>query len=245
NLTFNAYNLDPFVWFVHEKLGLSAYGFALDDDTADVGAPGATNLQVSIGGTKGLPNKNPRTLVAPFGPVKAPGTVISIQTNSGPTTVIQFSGKDAYVVSSQLLGGGGALVIGPSGPTTGIPPGSTIGPVSIPPVLNDPNAQSNVPVPGLTLTVGQSGDYYLFGPVVATGTVAPGALTITGIKKAIGDTLTMLPLQNNDGSYTLLVDGPGIQAGTMVKKVTPVVVNGKTVYTVTLTKPLGTPLTKS
>src|SRR5262249_8253066 len=34
--TFNAYNLDPFVWFVHKKMGLSGYGFSLDDDAADI-----------------------------------------------------------------------------------------------------------------------------------------------------------------------------------------------------------------
>jgi hypothetical protein len=50
NPNFNAYNLDPFVWFVHKKLGLSGYGFSLDDDVADVGADWGTKLAVSIGG---------------------------------------------------------------------------------------------------------------------------------------------------------------------------------------------------
>ena len=36
--TFNVFNLDPFIWFIHQKLGLSAYAFALDDDIGDVGA---------------------------------------------------------------------------------------------------------------------------------------------------------------------------------------------------------------
>ncbi|MFO0958579.1 MAG: hypothetical protein U0800_14315 [Isosphaeraceae bacterium] len=35
---FNVFNLDPYVWFVHEVLGLSGYGFSVDDDTSDVGA---------------------------------------------------------------------------------------------------------------------------------------------------------------------------------------------------------------
>ncbi|HMO65183.1 MAG TPA: hypothetical protein PKE47_08185, partial [Verrucomicrobiota bacterium] len=48
--TFNVFNLDPFVWFVHVKLGFSGYGFSLDDDTADVGAGEATQLMVTIGG---------------------------------------------------------------------------------------------------------------------------------------------------------------------------------------------------
>ena len=36
--SFNVFNLDPFIWFIHQKLGLSAYAFALDDDIGDVGA---------------------------------------------------------------------------------------------------------------------------------------------------------------------------------------------------------------
>ncbi|HEY9662797.1 MAG TPA: hypothetical protein V6C65_30460, partial [Allocoleopsis sp.] len=56
---FNVFNLDPFVWFVHKKLGLSGYGFSVDDDIADVGANKARNLKIAIGGLNGLPNWNP------------------------------------------------------------------------------------------------------------------------------------------------------------------------------------------
>src|SRR5262249_47374354 len=42
---FNVFNLDPFVWFVHVQLGFSGYGFSVDDDTADVGAGGGSQLQ--------------------------------------------------------------------------------------------------------------------------------------------------------------------------------------------------------
>ena len=34
--TFNVFNLDPYVWFVHRKLGLTAYAFSLDDDIGNV-----------------------------------------------------------------------------------------------------------------------------------------------------------------------------------------------------------------
>jgi hypothetical protein len=68
--TFNVYNLDPFVWFVHVQLGFSGYGFSVDDDTADVGAGGPSHLQLSITGTGGLKNTAPWTIQAPFGPVK-------------------------------------------------------------------------------------------------------------------------------------------------------------------------------
>lgn len=67
---FNVFNLDPFVWFVHVKLGFSGYGFSVDDDTADIGAGGATRLQISVAGPKGLQNLNEWSIQAPFGPLK-------------------------------------------------------------------------------------------------------------------------------------------------------------------------------
>jgi Ubiquitin-activating enzyme E1 FCCH domain len=67
---FNVFNLDPFVWFVHVKLGFSGYGFSVDDDTADVGAGGASQLQLTVTETGGLKNTNPWTIQAPYGPVK-------------------------------------------------------------------------------------------------------------------------------------------------------------------------------
>jgi hypothetical protein len=70
NQPFNVFNLDPFVWFVHVQLGFSGYGFSVDDDTADVGAGGASQLQLSVIKTGGLKNTNPWTIQAPYGPVK-------------------------------------------------------------------------------------------------------------------------------------------------------------------------------
>ena len=67
---FNVFNLDPFVWFVHVQLGFSGYGFSVDDDTADVGAGGASQLQLTVIDTGGLKNSNPWTIQAPYGPVK-------------------------------------------------------------------------------------------------------------------------------------------------------------------------------
>jgi hypothetical protein len=67
---FNVFNLDPFVWFVHVQLGFSGYGFSVDDDTADVGAGGASELQLSVTGTGGLKNRNAWSIQAPYGPVK-------------------------------------------------------------------------------------------------------------------------------------------------------------------------------
>ena len=67
---FNVFNLDPFVWFAHVKLGFSGYGFSVDDDTADVGAGGASQLQLTVTETGGLNNTNPWAIQAPYGPVK-------------------------------------------------------------------------------------------------------------------------------------------------------------------------------
>ena len=68
--TFNVFNLDPFVWFVHVTLGFSGYGFSVDDDTGDIGAGGASQLRITVAGTGGLTNTNPWTIQAPYGPVK-------------------------------------------------------------------------------------------------------------------------------------------------------------------------------
>jgi hypothetical protein len=78
---FNVFNLDPFVWFVHVRLGFSGYGFSVDDDTADVGAGGASQLQLSVTETGGLKRTDPWTIQAPYGPVGP----ISL-TYSGPAT---------------------------------------------------------------------------------------------------------------------------------------------------------------
>jgi hypothetical protein len=67
---FNVFNLDPFVWFVHVELGFSGYGFSVDDDTADVGAGGASQLQLTVTDKVGLKNPNQWTIQAPYGPVK-------------------------------------------------------------------------------------------------------------------------------------------------------------------------------
>ncbi len=81
---FNAYNLNPYVWFVHKQLGLSAYGFSVDDDTADVGANAATHLQISIGGPGGIQTKSQWSTGAPYGLVSGSGQ-LKIDTINGET----------------------------------------------------------------------------------------------------------------------------------------------------------------
>lgn len=116
---FNVYNLNPFVWFVHQRLGLSGYGFSLDDDVSDVGAPGANHLLVSIGGTGGLDNTNEWKPAASFGPVAS----ATGQIQKGSTSL---TGLDRDVVAelnaaNPNTGALGAKVTGP-----GIAPGTTV-----------------------------------------------------------------------------------------------------------------------
>lgn len=103
-LTFNAFNLDPFVWFVHVKLGFSGYGFSLDDDTADVGAGEATQLQVAIGGVAGLPNTNEWTIQAVYGPVSGEGDWDSTKTVSFYEAITDASRTTPIVITSEKHG---------------------------------------------------------------------------------------------------------------------------------------------
>lgn len=133
--TYNILNLDPFVWFVHKQLGLSGYGFSLDDDVADVGAPGATKLSLDVGGIDKLPQKAEWTWGTTYGPVNATQGKIEIVdggdfkgykkiTNLGTTVLPPTS--DQINVGLLVHGGDpdvgpGALVFGP-----GIPLGTRV-----------------------------------------------------------------------------------------------------------------------
>lgn len=85
--TYNVFNLDPFVWFVHVELGFSGYGFSVDDDTADIGAGGANNLILTVAGEKGLVNKNVWAIQAPYGPVTADAKFSGDETDTLPSAI--------------------------------------------------------------------------------------------------------------------------------------------------------------
>ncbi|CAN5470697.1 hypothetical protein BH10PLA2_BH10PLA2_08480 [soil metagenome] len=81
---FGVYNLNPYVWFIHIRLGMSGYGFSLDDDTAN--AQDASNsLQVAYGGTRytapnvvdaqALANPELYSYGAPFGTLQDKGHI--------------------------------------------------------------------------------------------------------------------------------------------------------------------------
>lgn len=132
-LPFNPFNLDPYVWFIHDVLGMSGYGFSTDDDIANVGAftsPYATdpsktilpnNLVISFGGTDKLPQPQQWYPGVPWGTVQTTGTV---STSGGKSFVTLTAGqvKQYYEIVPVTPGqSGGAYVVGP-----GIPAGTTV-----------------------------------------------------------------------------------------------------------------------
>ncbi|HEY7313353.1 MAG TPA: hypothetical protein VH643_28650 [Gemmataceae bacterium] len=134
---FNVYNLDPYVWFVHTVLGLSGYGFSVDDDTSDVDASASpytpqnqqvlpNNLQFVFSGLKPTPfNQNEWFPSVPWGTVSDTG-IISNPTG-GPYakfTIITLTNPLVYykITNPDLTAGQiGAYVSGP-----GIPQGTTV-----------------------------------------------------------------------------------------------------------------------
>jgi len=73
--TYNIFNLDPYVWFVHVNAGLSGYGFSFDDDAADVGANSTSTLSVAVGGLNKLPNPEEWFPSTPYGTVSSQATI--------------------------------------------------------------------------------------------------------------------------------------------------------------------------
>ncbi|MBI1324798.1 DUF642 domain-containing protein [bacterium] len=133
---FNVYNLDPYVWFVHEVLGLSGYGFSVDDDTSDVGAYASNytpqmervnpnHLEIVFSGLGNLPNQKKWYGNAQYGMIQDIGTI------SNPTdSRLPYAGKTIVTLTDetkywQIQPPGpsliGAYVIGP-----GIPAGTII-----------------------------------------------------------------------------------------------------------------------
>lgn len=53
------YNLDPFVWFVHDYLGAYSYAFSVDDRYGNVMVDDATGFTIAVGGPDGINDTNP------------------------------------------------------------------------------------------------------------------------------------------------------------------------------------------
>ncbi|QEH39071.1 hypothetical protein OJF2_76830 [Aquisphaera giovannonii] len=207
---FNVYNLDPFIWFIHQKLGLSAYAFGLDDDIGDVGAGGSTHLVVGVGGLGGLPTQDPGSPTpypfantANYGPVQATLTTAPAA-GSSVLAGLPLGLVNQLVAANFSTNAAGTLVNGPGVPigTTVLTFDSTNGTVTLSSPL------TKIP-PGL-----KSYTYSFYGPVVGTGTVLGAgqpANTIRGLDPDAYNTLLKLgPLSN------VQVTGPGIDPGEVV-----------------------------
>jgi hypothetical protein len=87
---FGVYNLDPYVWFVHEVQKMSGYAFSVDDDVANPAAPGPvlapdkttnhdpSDLQVAFGGIKGFGNPNEWFPTIPWGEIDTTATISKV-----------------------------------------------------------------------------------------------------------------------------------------------------------------------
>jgi len=137
---FNVYNLDPYVWFVHDVLGLSGYGFSVDDDTSDVGAYASNytpqfdrvypnHIDMVFSGLEdpttqtGLRNKAKWYGNVQYGPITTVGTISNPTTgpNAGKTIVTLTDQTKYWQImppDATLLG---AYVVGP-----GITPGTRV-----------------------------------------------------------------------------------------------------------------------
>jgi hypothetical protein len=193
-LSFNPYNLDPYVWFIHSKLvGATAYAFALDDDTSDVEAKGATVLDLSVGGLGGtgygVPNKDPYSPVAPFGVVTSASTTAAEKFSTlGGLTNPQIVGQTRQFDDNDHLAG--TLVNGP-----GVQLGTTVQIQSI----TTPDIKQST----LTLSnpLGQSSTY-------TTSYTFFGAFTFTGTVQGANQPADTIWLDSQDAYNTLLKLAP-------------------------------------
>jgi hypothetical protein len=117
---YNVFNLDPYVWFVHQKLGLSGYGFSFDDDAADIGANGTSTLSITYNGLNGINNKSEWHVNNKWGPVSSPVT-ISKNPKDANSVIVAFDkswqGITAYwevTANDPKNGVPGSYVTGPS-----------------------------------------------------------------------------------------------------------------------------------
>jgi hypothetical protein len=209
---FNAFNLNPFVWFIHAKLGLSGYAFALDDDLGNVESHGTTNMGISVGGLSGPLTqswtKDPYTPVAPFGVVTTTAAAATAQsstlTNLANQNLVQQIKQFDYN-HNQL----GTLVNGP-----GVQVGTTVQFTSINPTPSLTTITLSRPLTSATTT---TDTFAFFGHMIFTGTVlGKGQPTDTinldgaGAQDAFNTLNKLGPLQ------TIQVNGPGIPVGTVV-----------------------------
>jgi hypothetical protein len=147
---FNVYNLDPYVWFVHDVENTAGYAFSVDDDVSNPSAAGPvlaaapnptnafnhlpSNLQVSVGGIDGLTNPNEWFPTIRWGEIDTTATISKVGgdgkyqdyymiTLTDPTNV---PSKDPSRLTNQIFNpGGGEIGAYVSNPNY-IKPGTTL-----------------------------------------------------------------------------------------------------------------------
>jgi hypothetical protein len=249
--SFNVYNLMPYVWLMHAKLGVVAYTFSLDDDVGNVNATGANHVDISVGGLQttlpgnkviGLLNTDQFTPPANYGVVStsltggvpAQGSSLLGGGTKGTPANLLLDTNFIYKVQAydQNSKAAGATVNG-----AGIRVGTSVE-TRLP---GNPRTED-----GLLLTRPMgitSGPYTFFGTQVYVGFVvgeqAPSTIALDpedGAQYAYQSLLKMGPLTN------VRVQGPGIPPDSIVTIQNVTV--GAAGVTVTLSKPLQTSLVK-
>jgi hypothetical protein len=219
--TFGVFNLNPYVWFIHVNLGMSGYGFSVDDDTANA-QDAASSIQVAFGGTAAtapgaapaqkLVNPELYTFGAPFGTLHDQGY---IDTTSGVakgydlTKYTVINGLSLATVGKlkafDAKNGQGALVTG-FGMTAGKSRVYFTGPANPDPnTPNGANASYVVLLQPSPARDGPRGAYTFSGftttlPVITSLSRESGAvgtsvtLTGTGFTRALGVTFNGFPV---------------------------------------------------
>jgi hypothetical protein len=249
---FNVFNLMPYVWLMHAKLGVIAYTFSLDDDVGNVNAKGATHVDISVGGLQttlpgnkviGLLNTDQFTPPANYGVVStglaggvpAPGSSLLGGGTKGTPANLVLDPNFAYQVLAfdQNSGAAGATVN-----SAGIPVGTSVETQ----IIGTPRTQD-----GLLLTNPMgvtSAPYHFFGTQVYVGSVlgaqAPNTIILDpdeGAQYAYLSLLKMGPLTN------IRVQGPGIPPDSIVT-IQNVTKGGDGKVTLTLSSALHSSLVK-
>ena len=191
-LSYNAFNLNPVVWFVHQKLGAIVYAFSLDDELGNVNAGGATDVRIDIGGLDGFAglNQDQYSNTSNFGVVTSGAQATQARSSQVQATAPNLTDKlFPYDPNSKMPG---TLVNGP-----GVAVGTSLEFLTPSLTLNNPlSAPSTAPT------------FSFFGPPIFTGTVlGPNQATDTivlGAKGADGQ----FPAQALAAYNSLLRMGP-------------------------------------
>ncbi len=174
-LTYNAFNLNPVVWFIHQKLGAIVYAFSLDDELGNVNAGGATNVAIDIGGLDGFANLNQDQYsnTSNFGIVTSPALPTQARSSVVQATAANLNAKLFPFNSSDKTPG--TMVNGP-----GVAVGTSLHVLTPSLLLNNPLSTSST-----------NPTFSFFGAPIFTGTVlGPGQATgtiILGVADANGN----------------------------------------------------------